>query len=145
MEVSLESKALTLLETYEGANNYILELKRKSQINRKFYPTRSQSEYIINNHDKQPKVAKKWVILDAYFAQKLADDRLMTEIPEKVWVEKLLADKEKAFHIWGKITESQELHDFWLPKASIIKDNTVKDVVINYEKYSNRPLLLHTI
>jgi len=143
MEVSLESKALTLLETYEGANNYILELKRKSQINKKFYPTRSQSEYIINNHDKQPKVAKKWVILDAYFAQKLADDRLMTEIPEKVWVEKLLADKEKAFHIWGKITESQELHDFWLPKASIIKDNTVKDVVINYEKYSNRPPLTH--
>jgi SWI/SNF-related matrix-associated actin-dependent regulator of chromatin subfamily A-like protein 1 len=143
MEISLESKALTLLETYEGANNYILELKRKSQINKKFYPTRSQSEYIINNHDKQPKVAKKWVILDAYFAQKLADDRLMTEIPEKVWVEKLLADKEKAFHIWGKITESQELHDFWLPKASIIKDNTVKDVVINYEKYSNRPPLTH--
>lgn len=143
MEVSLESKALTLLETYEGANNYILELKRKSQINKKFYPTRSQSEYIINNHDKQPKVAKKWVILDAYFAQKLADDRLLTEIPEKVWVEKLLADKEKAFHIWGKITESQELHDFWLPKASIIKDNTVKDVVINYEKYSNRPPLTH--
>ena len=143
MEVSLESKALTLLETYEGANNYILELKRKSQINKKFYPTRSQSEYIINNHDKQPKVAKKWVILDAYFAQKLADDRLITEIPEKVWVEKLLADKEKAFHIWGKITESQELHDFWLPKASIIKDNTVKDVVINYEKYSNRPPLTH--
>ena len=136
MEVSLESKALTLLESYEGANNYILELKRKSQINKKFYPTRSQSEYIINNHDKQPKVAKKWVILDAYFAQKLADDRLMTEVPEKVWVEKLLADKEKAYHIWGKITEKQELHDFWLPKAAIIKDNTVKDVVLDFEKYS---------
>jgi SWI/SNF-related matrix-associated actin-dependent regulator 1 of chromatin subfamily A len=143
MEVSLESKALSLLESYEGANNYLLELKRKSQVNRKFYPTRSQSEYIINNHDKQPKVAKKWVVLDAYFAQKLADDRLLTEIPEKVWVEKLLADKEKAFHIWGKIKESQELHDFWLPKAAIIKDNTVKDVVVDYEKYSKRPLLSH--
>jgi SWI/SNF-related matrix-associated actin-dependent regulator 1 of chromatin subfamily A len=139
----MESKALSILETYNGANNYILELKRKSEINRKFYPTRSQSEYIINNHDKQPKVAKKWVVLDAYFAQKLADDRLLTEIPEKVWVEKLLADKEKAFHIWGKIKESQELHDFWLPKAAIIKDNTVKDVVVDYEKYSKRPLLSH--
>jgi SWI/SNF-related matrix-associated actin-dependent regulator 1 of chromatin subfamily A len=139
----MESKALSILETYSGANNYILELKRKSEINRKFYPTRSQSEYIINNHEKQPKVAKKWVILDAYFAQKLADDRLLTEIPEKVWVEKLLADKEKAFHIWGKIKESQELHDFWLPKAAIIKDNTVKDVVVDYEKYSKRPLLSH--
>ena len=141
MDASLESKAMTLLETYNGGNNYIIELKRKSQINKRFYPTRSQSEYIINNHDKQPKVAKKWVILDAYFAQKLADDKLMTEIPEKVWVEKLLADKEKAFHIWGKVTESEQLHDFWLPKAAIIKDNTVKDVVINYEKYSHRPPL----
>ena len=143
MDASLESKAMSLLEAYEGGNNYLIELKRKSQINRRFYPTRSQSEYIINNHDKQPKVAKKWVILDAYFAQKLADDKLMTEIPEKVWVEKLLAEKEKAFHIWGKITESEQLHDFWLPKASIIKDNTVKDVVINYEKYSHRPPLEH--
>ncbi len=89
-EISLESKAISLLENYEGANNYILELKRKSQVNKKFYPTRNQSEYIINNHDKQPKVAKKWVVLDAYFAQKLADDRLLTEIPEKVKLAKLI-------------------------------------------------------
>jgi SWI/SNF-related matrix-associated actin-dependent regulator 1 of chromatin subfamily A len=143
MNISLESKALTLLEEYQGANNYILELKRKSQINKKFYPTRSQSEYIINNHDKQPKVAKKWVILDAYFAQKLADDKLYTEIPTKVWVEKLLSDKEKAYHIWGKVFENEELYHFWLPKAAIIKDNTVKDVIIDYSKYSQRPPLEH--
>ena len=143
MEISLESKAMTILETYEGGNNYLLELKKKSKLNKKFYPTRSQSEYIINFHDKQPKVARKWVILDAYFAQKLADDKLMTEVPEKVWVEKLLAEKEKAFHIWGKIRETEEFHDFWLPKAAVIKDNTVRDVVINYDKYSNRPPLEH--
>ena len=143
MEISLESKAMTILETYEGGNNYLLELKRKSQINKKFYPTRSQSEYIISFHDKQPKVAKKWVILDAYFAQKLADDKLYTEIPQKVWVEKLLADKEKAYHIWGKVFETEEFHDFWLPKAAIIKDNSVKDVVVDYSKYSHRPPLEH--
>ena len=141
--VSLESKAMSILESYEGGNNYILELKRKSQVNRKFYPTRSQSEYIINFHNKQPKVAKKWVILDTYFAQKLADDKLYTEIPQKVWVEKLLADKEKAYHIWGRVFENEELHDFWLPKAAIIKDNSVKDVVIDYSKYSHRPPLEH--
>jgi intein/homing endonuclease len=141
--VSLESKAMSILESYEGGNNYILELKRKSQVNRKFYPTRSQSEYIINFHNKQPKVAKKWIILDTYFAQKLADDKLYTEIPQKVWVEKLLADKEKAYHIWGKVFENEELHDFWLPKVAIIKDNSVKDVVIDYSKYSHRPPLEH--
>jgi SWI/SNF-related matrix-associated actin-dependent regulator 1 of chromatin subfamily A len=143
IEISLESKALSLLESYEGSNNYIQELKRKSVLNKKFYPTRSQSEYIINNHDKQPKVAKKWVVLDSYFSQKLADDKLYTEIPKKVWVEKLLAEKEKAFHIWGRVFETEQMHEFWLPKASIIKDNSVKDVVIDYEKYSHRPPLSH--
>ena len=143
MEISLESKAMVILETYEGGNNYLLELRRKSQINKKFYPTRSQSDYIISFHDKQPKVARKWVILDAYFAQKLADDKLYTEIPQKVWVEKLLADKEKAYHIWGKVFDSEELHDFWLPKAAIIKDNSVQNVVVDYSKYSNRPPLEH--
>jgi SWI/SNF-related matrix-associated actin-dependent regulator 1 of chromatin subfamily A len=143
MEISLESKAITILETYEGGNNYILELKRKSQINKKFYPTRSQAEYIINNHNKQPKVARKWAVLDAYFAQKFADDKLYPVTPEKVYVEKILAEKEKAYHIWGKMFEREELHEFWLPKASIIKDNTVKDVVIDYEKYSHRPPLTH--
>jgi SWI/SNF-related matrix-associated actin-dependent regulator 1 of chromatin subfamily A len=143
MEVSLESKAITILETYEGGNNYILELKRKSQLNKKFYPTRSQSEYIINNHNKTPKVAKKWAVLDSYFAQKFADDKLYPVVPEKVYVEKILAEKEKAYHIWGKMFENEELHEFWVPKASIIKDNTVKDVVIDYEKYSNRPPLSH--
>jgi SWI/SNF-related matrix-associated actin-dependent regulator 1 of chromatin subfamily A len=143
MDISLESKALSILETYEGGNNFILELKRKSQINKKFYPTRSQAEYIITNHENQPKVARKWIILDTYFAKKLADDKLYTEIPEKIWVEKLLAEKEKAYHIWGKVFEKEELHDIWLPKASIIKDNTVKDVVIDFTKYSHRPPLEH--
>jgi len=143
MDISLESKALSLLGSYEGGNNYLLELKRKSQLNKRFYPTRSQSDYIVNNHNTQPKVAKKWVILDAYFAKKLADDKLYTVIPERVWVEKLLCDTEKAFHIWGRVFDTEEFHDFWLPKAAIIKDNTVKNVVINYDKYSHRPPLVH--
>jgi len=140
---TLESKAISLLETYSGANNYILELKRKSEVNKKFYPTRSQAEYIINNFDKQPKVAKKWVVLDAYFAQKFADDKLLHQIPEKIWVEKLLAEKEKAYHIWGRFFETDQLNEFWIPKAAMIKDNTVKDVVLDFDKYSNRPPLSH--
>ena len=59
IDVSLESKAMSLLETYNGANNYLNEIKRKSQINKRFYPTRSQSEYIIANHDKMPKVEQQ--------------------------------------------------------------------------------------
>lgn len=139
----LERKALDLLDKYEGANNYILRLKQKMMTNPKFYPTRAQSEYIINFHKSVPKVAKKWVELDSYFAQRIADDKLFTKVPEKVYVEKLLVEKDTSYHIWGKFFESESIHDFWLPKVALMKDNTVKNVVIDYSKYSNRPPLEH--
>lgn len=139
----LEVKAIQLLSEYNGTNNYILYLKNRLIKNKNFYPTRNQAEYIITNHDKQPKIAKKWVKLDSYFSKKIADSRLYTEIPDKVWVEKLLAEKDKAYHIWGRFFEKEELQEFWIPKASVIKDNTVKDVVIDYSKYENRPPLEH--
>jgi len=139
----LERKALGILENYQGANNYILRLKLKMENNSKFYPTRAQSEYIINFHESTPKVAKKWVDLDPYFAQKIADDKLFTVVPKQVYVEKLLVEKDTSFHIWGKFFEKDHLHDFWLPKVAMIRDNKVKNVVIDYEKYSHRPPLEH--
>ena len=102
---TIESKAISILENYEGANNYILGLKVKLNKNPKFFPTRSQSEYIINNHGKTPLVAKKWVVLDSYFANKIANERFLMTIPEKMWIEKLLAEKDKAYHVWGKFFE----------------------------------------
>jgi SWI/SNF-related matrix-associated actin-dependent regulator 1 of chromatin subfamily A len=139
----LERKALDLLETYQGANNYIIRLRQKQIDNKKFYPTRAQSEYIINYHETAPKVAKKWVELDSYFAQKIANDKLLSSVPTKVYVEKLLVEKDTAYHIWGKYFESEQVYDFWIPKVALIKDNKVKDVVIDYEKYSHRPPLEH--
>lgn len=139
----LEQRALELLESYNGANNYLLKLKHQKEKNSKFYPTRAQSEYIINFHDTTPKVAKKWVDLDPYFAKKLADEKLYTQVPEQVWIEKLLVEKDKAYHIWGKVFSGETLHDFWLPKVSIIKTHKTEKVEIDYSKYSNRPPLNH--
>ena len=139
----LERRALELLETYSGANNYILKLKTQKESNKKFYPTRAQSDYIINYYDVTPKVGKKWVDLDPYFAKKIADEKLLTTIPEQVWVEKLLVEKEKAYHVWGKVLSGETIHEFWLPKGALIKTHTIKNVEIDYSKYSHRPPLEH--
>jgi SWI/SNF-related matrix-associated actin-dependent regulator 1 of chromatin subfamily A len=140
---TIESKAISVLENYQGANNYILGLRLKLEKNSKFYPTRSQSEYILNNHDKTPLVAKKWVVLDSYFANKIADERFLMTIPERMWIEKLLSEKDKAYHIWGKFSEGDPLSDMWIPKAAIIKDNKVEIKEVDYSKYSHRPPLDH--
>ena len=144
IEINLvEKKAIDILESYSGANNYILKLKTQKETNQKFYPTRSQSEYIINFHKQNPKVAKKWVDLDPYFAKKIADEKLYTQIPNKIWVEKLLVEKDKSYHIWGKVFSAETIHEFWLPKSAIIKTHTTEEVKVDYSKYSHRPPLSH--
>ena len=139
----IEHKALDLLDVYSGSNNYILFLKNKKETKKKFYPTRTQAEYIVNYFDTVPKVARKWVELDTYFAQKFSEEKYLLKVPEKVYVEKLLVEKDKSYHIWAKFFEGDQLSEFWVPKSSLIKSQTTKDVSIDYSKYSHRPPLQH--
>jgi hypothetical protein len=139
----IEVKALNLLDNYNGKNNYIIRLKNLKEQNKKFYPTRSQSEYIINYYNVEPKVAKKWVNLEPYFAKKIADEKNMLSIPTDIWVEKLLVDKDKSYHIWGKFNTGDTITDMWLPKAALLKTHNTEEVKIDYNKYSHRPPLEH--
>ena len=139
----LEHKALDLLESYSGANNYILYLKQKKENSKKFYPTRTQSDYIVNYYDSAPKVARKWVDLDSYFAKKFGEEKYLLETPSQIYIEKLLVEKEKSYHIWGKFFEKDQLSEFWVPKSALIKTHNVQSVEIDYSKYSHRPPLNH--
>ena len=139
----IEHKALDLLEVYSGANNYILYLKHKKEVSSKFYPTRNQAEYITTYYNTPPKVARKWVELDTYFAKKFAEERYLLQVPEQIYVEKLLVEKEKSYHVWGKFFDSDKLSEFWVPKSALIKTHKVESVTIDYTKYSHRPPLEH--
>lgn len=141
--VTIEQKSLFILENYQGGNNYIIKIKTSLNKNKKSLPTRSQCDYIINYSESTPKIARKWVELDSYFSEKIATEKLYANPPKQVWVEKLLVEKDKSYHIWGKFFDSEPLTDFWLPKAAIIKDPVKYYKEIDYSKYSNRPPLSH--
>jgi len=114
--------AREILETYEGSNNHILDLKKKMSEVKAFGLSRTQADYVIKYENETPKVARKWVKVVSNFAEKLREDRLLPKMPEEIWVEKLLCGSDKAFHIWGKILEAEKLHAFWVPKAAIIQE-----------------------
>lgn len=139
----IEHKALELLDTYDGANNHILCMKVKKQTNKKFYPTRTQAEYVVNYSNTKPKVARKWVDLDTYFAEKFTKERYFLETPKQIYIEKLLVEKDKSYHIWGKFFVKDQLSEFWIPKSSLIKSHTIEKVEVDYSKYDNRPPLPH--
>ena len=141
--LSIEQETLLILENYQGSNNYILKLKKQQESNKKFIPTRSQCEYVQSFKDITPKVAKKWVDIDSYFSKKLVEDNPFIKEPEQIYIEKLLVEKDKSYHIWGKIFSGDTIHDFWIPKAAVIKEYKENVVNIDYSKYESRPPLSH--
>ncbi len=143
MNLGIEQQAIGLLESYDGSNNYILKIKKQCESNKKYVPTRAQCEYVINYKDVIPKVAKKWVDIDSYFSQKLVEDNPFIKEPDKIYIEKLLVEKDKSYHIWGKVFSAETTHDFWIPKAAIIKQHKENVVNVDYSKYNNRPPLSH--
>ena len=133
-----KDEVLEILKLYNGSNNYLINIRYLYLNNPNFSLTDSQIEYITSFSETKPKVARKWVELDPYYAKMIADDKLLVKIPEKMWVEKLLAEKEKSYHIFGKFFENDNLNLYWIPKDAIVVDKTNKNVVVDYEKYSHR-------
>jgi SNF2 family DNA or RNA helicase len=138
-----EIEAREMLTTYEGSNNQLLEWKRKFTDVKNFKLTRPQSEYALKYKNVTPKVAKKYINIVSSFGEKIMEDRLLTSVPEKVWCEKLLCESEKAFHIWGKILDHEQLNAFWLPKAAVVQPEKKLNRVIDYSPYGSRPPMDH--
>ena len=132
-----EIESLSLLSKYEGANNYILKLKNNLKLSKNFLPTRKQADYIIKNYENVPKIARKWIEIDDYLSETLMSQNFLQKKPEKIWVEKILSESDKAYHVWGKIIDTHPLNDFWVPKAQIIV-NTERKVSVDYSPYSHR-------
>jgi SWI/SNF-related matrix-associated actin-dependent regulator 1 of chromatin subfamily A len=138
-----EIEAREILNEYDGSNNVLLEYKRKFVEVKNFKLTRPQSEYVIKYKDTTPKVARKHISIVSTFGEKLMEDMLLPLPPEKVWCEKLLCESDKAYHIWGKIIDSQQNHAMWLPKAAIVQEEKKLNRVIDYSPYDVRPPMEH--
>lgn len=137
-----EQRAIEILKKYEGGNNYILNCKEKLFFTKSYKPSRSQAEYIIKYQSDTPKVARKWVEIDKYFGDKLREEKLLPQPIEKLYIEKLLAQTDKAYHIYGKVLEQSRLECMWIPKSHIITSNERK-VEVDWEPYSHRPPMEH--
>jgi SNF2 family DNA or RNA helicase len=138
-----EIEAREIVTGYTGFNNQILEWKRKFETVKNFGLTRPQSDYVLKYWQTEPKVARKYLSIAKHFGAKLQEERLLMKPVEEVWVEKLLCESDKAYHIWGNLTKEMKPIPMWLPKASIIQEEKTLDRVIDYTPYSKRPPMEH--
>jgi SWI/SNF-related matrix-associated actin-dependent regulator 1 of chromatin subfamily A len=138
-----EIEARDILVNYEGFNNQLLEFKKKFLEVKNFKLTRPQSEYVIKYHEVIPRVAKKYINVASNFGEKLMEDKHLPKVPEKVWCEKLLCESDKAYHIWGRVTDSEKNYTMWIPKSSIIQEEKKLNREVDYSPYSKRPPMEH--
>ena len=117
-----------LLLTYEGKNPYILYLKKKVSIDKKYILTNNQLNYIRKYFNVEPKQLNKVVEITNYFSEEIKEKYKLKNPPKKILIETLLVESDKALHALCKFYKNQEdLKLIWIPKTQLLDD-------INYEE-----------
>lgn len=132
--------ALNTLEKYSGINPYIRKLKSEYLKNKKVRLTENQVKYILDNHEKEPILINRVISISNFLGEELKKQETLKFTPERILVEYILADTEKTYHVYGKLTQKQaQSKMYWLPKTQVLDDPYYEkiDVSVDFKKYNN--------
>ena len=133
-------EALSLLEVYEGINPYIKKLKLDYSRNKSFLLTDNQINYIINNHNREPIYINRIIRISSYLGEELQKSEKLSFIPEKILIEFILAETDKTYHIYGKLSTKQNPSKmYFLPKTQVHDDPYFEpiDIDVDFTKYND--------
>lgn len=151
LEDIMGNSALNLLENYKGINPYILRLK-SDYLKNKVKLTQTQIKYITDNHEKEPILINRVINITPFLGEELQKQNDLNFVPVRILIEFILADNDKTFHVYGKLTQKQkESKMYWLPKTQVLEDPYFEkiDVNVDFTKYnkvlakSNKKLYKH--
>jgi SWI/SNF-related matrix-associated actin-dependent regulator 1 of chromatin subfamily A len=128
----------TLLMSYEGKNPYIKYMKKKLETEKNYFLSNSQSNYVKNYFNFEPKNINKVIELTNYFSEQLKEEHKLKITPKKIFVESLIAESDKAIHVICKLFKNQnDVKLIWIPKTQLLDDIHYEDVDIDidFEKY----------
>lgn len=125
------------LLSYEGRNPYIIYLKKKVK-STNHQLTKTQTEYINKNFDRELIELNHVISITSFFGKELQKEYGLKNTPEKILIETVVGETDKAYHVLGKFYRNQEeVKLFWLPKTQLIDDLFSKydNVTVDFEKY----------
>jgi len=129
---------LLKLKEYDGPNEYIHRL-RINALNGKVLLTPSQVEYINDNYTTEPIEINKLIEITPFFGEQLQEKWELKHTPERILVETLLAESDKAYHVKGKLYKNQKKSElYFLPKTQLNTDlfeDEKVDIKVDFIKY----------
>lgn len=129
---------IEILENYEGKNPYIKKFKHQLIKNKKITLTQNQTNYILNNHNFEPKYVNKIVGITEYLGNEFKKTQNISFVPAKILIEYVLGETDKAFHVYGKLKRNQEKCEmYFIPKTQLLDDPYYEEIEVDvdFEKY----------
>jgi SWI/SNF-related matrix-associated actin-dependent regulator 1 of chromatin subfamily A len=138
-KIPIEITAKEILQTYNGSNDYLLELKNVLVTKKRLPITQNIAEYIINNHKIKPiELNKKYTLHKSCRKFIQTQYNLETE-PEFIFINKLLTRKGGTIHVWGCFHDDCKFYtSIYLTKNAIKRVKSVELPAFN--QYKRQPL-----
>lgn len=140
MGINVEDKknAIDLLEKYSGNNPYLLNLK-KDFFNGKTSLNDFNTEYILKNHDKEPKLINKNIKITEWYGEKLQNDWEIDFLPKVIKIKYLLGETETTYHCLIKYRQNMDYIYAFLNKKGVMTDFITEDyhnVKVDFDRYN---------
>jgi SWI/SNF-related matrix-associated actin-dependent regulator 1 of chromatin subfamily A len=129
-----------LLESYVGINPYLIKLAQQIKNSKNLNLTENQINYVLNNHDKEPTFINRVLKISSYLGEEFQKTHHLNFKPEKILVEFILAETDKTYHIYGKLTQKQKNSEmYWVPKTQLLDDPYFEPITIDvdFTKYND--------
>lgn len=132
------SLAIDLLKQYKGNNPYILNLQKEFFYDKKSDLNGFKIEYILKNHDKEPKLINKIIKVTEWYAKKLKDEWNTDFLPTQIKIKYLLGETNTTFHCLIKYRQNMDYIYAFLNKKGVMTNFVVDDyhnVEVDFDRY----------
>jgi len=130
MALSLEKtqKAYGFLKEYAGDNPYIINLKNNVFVYNIKTMNDFEAEYVLSNHDKEPKEINKIVKVADWYGEKLKEKWDIDFVPKKLKITWLMGETSSHYHFYCIYRRSQEkAEELFAPKNGVLTNFTIED------------------
>lgn len=125
-------EARSKILNYVGDDIYINKIKDKIERDKYYTLTKAQVDYVKNNYNNKTIGVGKVVEITEFFSNSLKEQFKLKIAPNKIYVDSIVSETDKAYNIRGKLHRNKPLIQFYVPKSQIIDDLFSKD--FNYEE-----------
>ena len=130
MALSLEKidNAHKLLKEYSGTNSYIIRLKNSVFVYKTKTMNDFEAEYVLYNHDKEPKLINKIVRIPDWYGKKRQEEWKTEFVPDRFKITWYMGETNQFYHFYCIYRRSQEKAvEVFAPKRAILTDFLSED------------------